>query len=115
MPTSSLVKLLNERFNRDVTAHASLEAGILLHQLDGYEDEERKWAPCAPESDSANCQLQRTQERNQRVSASMIYAALEGNDDSIPTFSLDGGVVLNPSKIQVYCGCAPDATACSCY
>ena len=107
VPTVSLVELLNERFSRDVIEYESLEAGILFHQLDGYEDEARKWAPCAQESRSANCQLQRTRERSQRMSASMVYAALEGNDNRIPTFSLDGGVILNPSKTRVFCGCVP--------
>ena len=105
-----LAATINARFRLDVKEHKEFEAGVLIHQLDGFEDENRKWSPCSTESKSGNCHATRTQARSQRVSASMIFAGLQGRDATIPTFSLDGGVVLRPSKVHAFCGYGVDGS-----
>ena len=40
----------------------------------------------------------------------MIFAALQNRNARIPTFSLDGGVVLRPSKVHVFCGYGVDGS-----
>lgn len=40
----------------------------------------------------------------------MIYAGLRQKDRSIPTFSLDGGVVLRPSKVNLFCAYGIDGS-----
>lgn len=40
----------------------------------------------------------------------MIFAALTARDSRIPTFSLDGGVILRPSMTRVLCGYGVDAS-----
>jgi hypothetical protein len=40
----------------------------------------------------------------------MIYARLHNRDTKIPTFSLDGGVILNPAKIHAFCGYGLDGS-----
>ena len=40
----------------------------------------------------------------------MLYAGLKAKDAVMPTFSLDGGVVLRPSKTRAFCGYATDGS-----
>ena len=40
----------------------------------------------------------------------MIFAGLKSRDSSVPTFSLDGGVILRPSKIHAFCGYGIDGS-----
>ena len=101
---------INARFRRDVRDHRSLDAGVLIHQMDGFEDADKRWSPCSLSSDSPNCKSSRTRDRLQRVSTSMIFAALQDRDRAIPTFSIDGGVVLRPSKTHVLCGYGTDGS-----
>ena len=102
--------IINARFHRNPTTalyagSASLNAGVLIHQLDGYQDAHHPWAPCSSASRDANCQSERVASRRQRVSASIIYGQLRTERrPSIPTFSLDGGVVLQPLHNRVLCG-----------
>ena len=98
------------RFGLDVTAHGPLEAGILIHQLDGLEDSARMFSPCSASSKSSNCHASRTSARLQRTSASMIYSQLRQRDRAIPTFSLDGGVVLRPSRTNLFCAYGIDGS-----
>ena len=93
-----------------MTRHESLEAGVLIHQLDGLEDEARTFSPCSSESSSGNCHATRTAARMQRVSASMIFAGLRDRNSAIPTFSLDGGVVLRPSTTRLLCAYGVDGS-----
>lgn len=101
---------INARFQLDVKKHETFGAGVLIHQLDGLEDEARRWSPCSRDSQSANCHGPRTKARRQRVSSSMIYAGLQKRDARIPTFSLDGGVILRPSKTKAFCGYGIDGS-----
>jgi hypothetical protein len=110
LPAAPLAATLNARFNRDVTKFASLEAGVLIHQLDGFQDAELPWAPCSGSSRSHNCQGTRTSSRRHRVSCSVIFAGLHRKDASIPTFSVDAGVVLRPSMANVLCGYGNDGS-----
>jgi len=107
---SDLAARLNARFGFDVTAHAPLQAGVLIHQLDGLEDSARMFSPCAAQSHSSNCHAPRTAARSQRTSSSMIYAGLRQKDSVIPTFSLDGGVVLRPSETNLLCAYGIDGS-----
>lgn len=108
--TRALEVILNERFGRDPARHA--EAGILLHQLDGYEDALRPFQPCAATSHAGNCHRPRTAARMHRVSASIIFAGLHDarRRPRIPTFSLDGGVVLQPHYQRVLCAYGTDGS-----
>lgn len=101
---------INARFRRDVREHAAFDAGVLIHQLDGLEDHNRRFSPCATPSTSPNCYEQRTRARRQRVSASIIFSGLQWRDDYIPTFSLDGGVILRPSTVRALCGYGTDGS-----
>ena len=42
-------------------------------------------------------------ERRQRVSASIVYKKLHDRSADVPTFSIDGGLVLHPSFTRVLC------------
>jgi hypothetical protein len=106
----NFVQAINARFRRDVKMHEAFEAGVLVHQLDGFEDQAKRWSPCAEDSRSGNCQGSRTRARRSRVSASMIFAGLQSRDGRIPTFSLDGGVILRPSTIHAFCGYGIDGS-----
>jgi len=105
-----LAQTLNARFGRDVTQHAALEAGILIHQLDGFQDAARPWAPCSAKSASPNCHGGRTSARIHRTSCSVIYKGLRQKDSSVPTFSFDAGIVLRPSTANVLCGYGNDGS-----
>ena len=129
-----LWQVLNARFKADVTreappgaeradARASLAesvdagplgAGVLIHQLDGYQDPSRPWAPCPADLDAPGvpdeCEYEHIAQRRQRVSTSLIYAQLRSKDESIPTFSYDGGVVLRPQFARPLCGYGADGS-----
>lgn len=90
-----------------------------LTQLDGYQDTERPWAPCASGAASRTCRMPRVRERRTRISASIIYGSLRQRSATIPTFSLDGGVILRPSSATALCayghdGSIDDAKALGC-
>ena len=61
----ALAASLNARFAREPTSNAPFDAGILFHQLDGYQDPDRPWAPCAerPGGGWAGCDNPRVQAR----------------------------------------------------
>ena len=102
-------EIINERFRADVRTHPPLAAGVLMHQTDGYQDPSRPWAPCVSLGhEGRGCSL-RAYERRHRVSASMVYAALQGRSARIPTFGLDGGVILRPGDATILCGYGHDA------
>ena len=107
-----LAARLNERFARDiVAAHASpLSVGVLIHHFDGFQNPEQPWAPCAAASTASRCRLPRVVSRRERVSASLIYARLHERNRRIPTFSLDGGVVLRPEYTVPLCGYGADGS-----
>lgn len=90
--------------------HESLEAGVLIHQLDGLEDAARTFSPCSKQSNSQNCHASRTAARSERTSSSMIFAGLGVRNQAIPTFSLDGGVVLRPSETNLLCAYGVDGS-----
>lgn len=54
--------------------------------------------------------MPRAKSRQQRVSASLIFAALQDRSAAIPTFSYDAGVVLRPELMQVLCGYGRDGS-----
>ena len=77
-----LARVLNDRFRRDVRTSPPLEAGVLLHQLDGLQDDERPWAPCPKERGSEICKDARRVARRQRMSASIIYAQVQNSHEA---------------------------------
>lgn len=107
-PIGTWSAVLNERFQRNVREHDIFEAGVLIHQFDGFEDANLKVSPCTDVSQTPNCLAVRNRQRRQRVSTSFISSGLKSRDSSIPLFSLDGGVILRPSDIHALCGYGTD-------
>ena len=102
---------INARFGKDVRLNAALEAGVLIHQMDGTEDSSHKYSPCSAHNNydlAVRCQNQRIRTRRQRVATSMIFAGQRSRADTIPTVGLDGGVILRPSMVQAFCGYGTD-------
>ena len=109
--TRAVDVILNERFARD-PAHHPGHHFVLFHQFDGYEDDQKPWAPCAADSRSHSCRGPRTAARRQRVSASIVFAGLydQTRRARIPTFSFDGGVVLQPAYTRPLCAYGTDGS-----
>lgn len=72
-----------------------MDAGVLVHCTDGYEDHHSQWKP---------------QQGRQSMSASLLFAA-----DAVPGFPLplftckNGGVIFRPGQTQLLCGNACDS------
>ncbi|KAL1512048.1 hypothetical protein AB1Y20_005322 [Prymnesium parvum] len=109
-PAVSLATRLNARFRAPFDASAPLAAGVLLHQLDGFQNPQMPWAPCDERRGGgwAGCDNPRVQERRLRLSGSMLHAVLQKTYRSIPFFSYDSGVVLRPESAHVYCAYGMD-------
>ena len=108
-PIGEFLQQLNARFARDVRTHEPFEAGILIHQLDGFEDTTDGVSPCSPRSSGESCKIPRVRQRAQRVSASLIFAGLKTRDSVIPTPSSAGGVILRPEHVHALCGYGMEA------
>lgn len=113
-PQLGSITRLNSRFRRPLKGAAPLEAGVLIHQFDGYQDPLRPWSPCSPDRQDENhkpvpfsykCSDERVKTLWHKVSCSIIIAEFQRTFQSIPFFSIDGGVVLRPSKNELLCAC----------
>ena len=102
-----LVDIINRRFVAPLQDAHPLAAGVLIHQLDGYQDPDREWAPCGEESNNWKCRDKNNRMRRFKTSASFIFGQMHQTFRSIPLFSFDSGVVLHPRKNKVLCACTP--------
>ena len=96
VPSGALAATLNTRFAREPAPGAPLDAGILFHQLDGYQDPDKPWSPCGERLGGgwAGCDNPRVQERRMRLSGSMVHAGLRRSYSSIPFFRCVSVVVV---------------------
>ena len=111
-PPPSIADVINRRFRYGRPSASLAEAGVLIHQFDGYGLAGQPWRPgwggnmqmaCAP---SGSCN-----QPSDRASASLIYAGERtGRPDRtrIPLFAPGAGVVLNPAVATLLCAYADD-------
>ena len=101
MVPDTVAARLNRRFNDWAPSGGLEEAGVLIHQVDGYESPDKAWLPCANEHECGNG-------FGDRWSASIVNAALHG-----PLFAeCHVGIVLAPppAAADVWCSYAHDGT-----
>ena len=109
-PRESTLIALNNRFNRPLEGADPLEAGILIHQFDGYQDPDTPWAPCSAGSAAWKCSDERVQNLWHKVSTSVILREMQKTFRYIPFFSVDGGIVLRPRTTQLLCAYGGDGS-----
>ncbi len=93
----TLLSEMNKRFHRDPygewPSDFLVDRGVLLHCIDGYEDHVRNWIPG----------------HNDKMSASLIYAATAVQGEKIPLFSCSNGIVFRPGRTKLLCGNGGDS------
>ncbi|KAL1495539.1 hypothetical protein AB1Y20_016902 [Prymnesium parvum] len=100
-PHPDVAASLNARFHNPTVGSALLEeAGVLIHTIDGYEEDAAPWQmACTP---SPSCGWE-----SDRVSASVIYAGKAGAyaaEAPSSAYQGGGGVIIRPSAVRVLCG-----------
>ena len=77
--------------------------GVLIHQLDGWEDDDKPWLPCHSRTGRACVKL------GDRISCMLIYESMGDREDraTIPLFSWKGGLVVRAEESKPLClfGC----------
>jgi hypothetical protein len=116
------VAATNERFRNGRPSSVLAEAGVLIHQFDGFELYGQPWRPgwggsmldaCQPTCPpGAHATCWECDQPGDRASASLIYAGERTRDDrwAIPLFSSEGGVVLNPHRAAILCAYSGDGS-----
>lgn len=84
------------------------EAGVVVHQFDGYEAAARPWAPCSTTGHGDRCG---GGELVNRMSAMLIFKEMRDRRDriAVPLTSARGGVVVRPT-VAIRCAFGDDGT-----
>ena len=77
--------------------------GVLIHQLDGWEDDDKPWLPCHSRTGRSCGKF------GDRISCMLIYESMGDREDraTIPLFSWSGGLVVRAEESKPLClfGC----------
>ena len=117
LPGHPVVARILERF-RNAKAGAALkrlvDAGVWIHQFDGWEDPLRLWKPCPTRCDDDDFHnfCNQCGFHGDRLSVSVIYAQMADRADrkegGIPLVSFDGGLILNADEVTPLCAFGAD-------
>ena len=101
-----MLSRINQRYHNFVPGSGQLhEVGILLHSIDGFEDEDRPWQ-AATEGPNVNAGL------GDRISVSVIWKGQQWSfmDNDSGMYYGQGSYIINPYRARVLCAYGGDGS-----
>ena len=106
---SSIVDVVNTRYDRGAPSNSLVDAGVLISQIDAMHDPQRPWLPCPLDDRSTWCWW-----LGDRISGSIIsrqQVALARERSYRPLFDASlGGFIVSPEAVQLNCAYRGDGS-----
>ena len=107
MPPLALLQRINQRYERGPAPGSSAldDLGILLHSIDGFEDEDKPWQ-AATHGQNANAGL------SDRISVSLVWKGQKYSfmDNDSGLYGGKGSYIINPDRARILCAYGGDGS-----